>query len=216
MSMESVMGRLKGGKKSEEAEELSVRAFGGLIIYYQGSPITVIWESQKARLLFCYLLVTYDQWIHRDKLIEALWPGCDPGAGANNFKTTISRLRKSFCGSRIINPVLMQGEAVRINFAAISLDSSQFLHKATTGIKLLARGETNEARKYLEEAQDLYTGEFLTEEPFNHYITITRDELADLHTSVIISLERIYHQQGNTEAMDAIRILTKALVPHIA
>lgn len=214
--MEPAMGRAKGVKKTEEIEELSVHAFGGLSIYYNGTPITVIWESQKARLLFCYLLVTYDQWMHRDKLIEALWPGCEPSAGANNFKTTISRLRKSFSGAHIVNPVLMQGEAVRINVAAISLDSSRFVQKATTGIKFLARGEMNEARKYLEEAQDLYTGEFLTEEPFNQFITGARNELSELHISVIKSLEKIYQQEGNTDALDAIRMLTKSLITRIA
>ena len=210
------MGRARGVKKTEEIEALSVHAFGGLSIYYNGSPITVIWESQKARLLFCYLLVTYDQWMHRDKLIEALWPGCDPGAGANNFKTTISRLRKSFSGARIVNPVLMQGEAVRINVASISLDSSRFVQKATVGIKSLARGEMNEARRYLEEAQDLYTGEFLTEEPFNPFITSARNELSELHISVIKSLEKIYQQEGNIDALEAIRMLTRALITRTA
>ena len=114
------MARTKSDSKASESVKLDVRAFGGLSIYYKGAPITVLWESQKARLLFCYLLVTYDQWVHRDKLIEVLWPGCDVKAGANNFKTTVSRLRKSFSGPQTINPVITQGEAVRINVNAIA------------------------------------------------------------------------------------------------
>ncbi len=46
------MGRVKGVKKAENSGKLTVRTFGGLSIYYQGSPISILWESQKARLSF--------------------------------------------------------------------------------------------------------------------------------------------------------------------
>lgn len=200
----------KSTKKAEADEKLAVSAFGGLSITCSGSPVTIVWESQKARLLFCYLLVTYDQWVHRDKLIELLWGGGDPTAGANNFKTTISRLRKSFAGSHAINPVITQGEAVRLNVGSISLDASEFRHKAITGIKLLARGDLKSARSHLEAAQDCYGGPFLPEEPFNKFITAARMELATLHASVLNSLEMIYNQEGNNHALEVINFFKKS------
>ncbi|HEY6838797.1 MAG TPA: BTAD domain-containing putative transcriptional regulator, partial [Geobacteraceae bacterium] len=157
----------------------------------------------------CYLLVTYDQWVHRDKIIELLWPGGDEGAAINNFKTTLSRLRKSFSGSRTINPVLTQGEAVRIDQNVISLDASMFRSKATTGIKLLARGDVKAAKALLEAAQDLYCGEFLPEEPFNQFITTARGELAALNSAVIVSLGKVYEQEGNRDAMEIISLLRR-------
>lgn len=203
------MGRAKSVKKSENAEKLTVRTFGGLSIYYHGSPISIIWESQKARLLFSYLLITNDQWVHRDKFIEMLWPGCLGNAGSNNFKTTLSRLRKSFSGPRLINPVMTQGEAVRINMHDIDVDASQFRLKAFSGIKLLSRGESTAARECLEDALDLYTGEFLPEEPFNGFINNARNELSELHSSVVRYLERIYMQEGNQETLEAFHLLNK-------
>ena len=206
------MSRTKSAKKGETVEKLAVRTFGGLSVYYQGSPISIVWESQKARLLFCYLMITNDQWVHRDKFIELLWPGCDATAGANNFKTTLSRLRKSFSGPRAFNPVMTQGEAVRINIHDIDVDASQFKQKAVTGIKLLGRGETKAARECLEAAQDLYTGEFLPEEPFIDFIKNTRDELAELHGSAIRYLEKIYQQEGNHEALEAFLFLNRTVI----
>ncbi len=188
---------------------VSVHTFGGLCLHYEGSPITICWESQKARLLFCYLLVSYDQWIHRDKLIEALWPGCDPDAGSQNFKTTLSRLRKSFSGAQTLVPVASQGEAYRLNVKEIGLDASAFKCAALTGIKLHARGDSVAAKRYLESAQDLYTGDFLPEEPFNEFISAERRYLAQLHASVIILLERVYAEEGNTTASEAISMLRK-------
>lgn len=210
------MGRTKKMKKSENAEKLTVRSFGGLSIYYQGSPISIIWESQKARLLFSYLLITNDQWVHRDKFIEMLWPGCVGNAGSNNFKTTLSRLRKSFSGPRIFNPVMTQGEAVRINIHDIDVDASQFRLQAVSGIKLLSRGESKAARECLETALDIYTGEFLPEEPFNDFIKNARNELGELHSSVVRYLERIYQQEGNLETLEAFHLLNKSMATNPA
>jgi len=204
-----VVSRGRSGKKSDTSGIVQVRAFNGLTFYLGESRISIVWGSQKARLLFCSLLVTYDHWVHRDKLIEILWPGCDIACGVNNFKTTLSRLRKSFSGAQAINPVITQGEAIRINSALIGLDVSEFHANATMGIKMFARGDLKAARQLLEAAQDLYTGEFLPEEPFNSYLTTARREYADLNVSVITTLSRIYQHEGNADALDAIRFLIK-------
>jgi len=205
------VSRAKSAKKSENAGKLTVGTFGGLSLYHQGAPIPVAWESQKARILFCYLIITCDQWVHRDKIIEMLWPGCDGKAGASNFKTTLSRLRKSFSPPLAIDPVITQGDAVRINVHGIDVDASRCRHNAITGIKLLGRGEAGAARECLEAAEDLYRGEFLPEEPFNDFIKNARNELAELHSSVLKYLGKIYRQEGNHEALEAFLLLNKSM-----
>jgi len=187
--------------------QIRVCTFGGLTVYLNNSPVTIIWESQKARLLFCCLLVTFDQWVHRQKIIEAVWPGCSPASGEKNFKTTLSRLRKSFSGPQNLIPVLTQGEAVRLNYASISLDASEFRNCSTQGIKLLVRGEVKAARKSLEAAQDLYRGAFLPEEPHNQFITAARVEFSDLYASVIKALEKSYLLEGNSDALEVLSFL---------
>lgn len=194
-------------KGSVNPEQISIKTFGGLGLSYLNSPMTILWESQKARILFCYLLISYDQWLHRDKLIDMLWPGCDPVSGAKNFKTTLSRLRKSFMGPRSINPIMTLGEAIRLDFNIFTLDSSQFKGFAQVGIKMLARGDISGARKYLEAAQDEYSGEFLPEEPFDHHICAERAELERLHESVLTSLQKVYQLEGNNDAVEAISFL---------
>jgi DNA-binding SARP family transcriptional activator len=186
---------------------IKVRTFGGLTVYRNEVPINIDWESRKARLLFCCLLVTYDQWIHRQRVIEALWPECALDSGEKNFKTTLSRLRKSFSGFGCLTPVITQGEAVRLNYLSLGLDASEFRNNATQGIKRLVRGDTKSARKLLETAQDLYHGSFLPEEPHNKFIADARYELAEIHTSVIKALEKSYHLDGNSDALEAFSFL---------
>lgn len=186
---------------------IKVCTFGGLTVYRNEVPVRIDWESRKARLLFCCLLVTYDQWVHRQKVIEALWPECSAGSGEKNFKTTLSRLRKSITGSGCITPVLTQGEAIRLNYLSIGLDASEFRNNATQGIKRLVRGDTKSARKLLEAAQDLYRGVFLPEEPHNKFIADARTELSEIHASVIKALEKSYLLDGNTDALEMFSFL---------
>jgi len=197
---------------SRPEEQIRVCTFGGMNIFFNDAPISIVWESQKARLLFCCLLVTYDQWVHRQRIIEAVWPDCSGLSGEKNFKTTLSRLRKSFCGPRQIIPVLTQGEAVRLNYSVISVDASEFRNLATQGIKLLVRGEIKAARKSLEAAQDLYLGGFLPEEPNNQFINTARSEFAGIYDSVIQALEKSYLLEGNSDALEVFTFLKK--FPH--
>jgi DNA-binding SARP family transcriptional activator len=106
--------------------------------------------------------------------------------------------------------VLTQGEAVRINFDAVSLDASSFKSDAARGIKLLVRGEIKAARRYLESAQDIYLGEFLPEEPYNQFITSERSELTDIYSAVIRALEKSYQLEGNRDAIEVFSFLKNA------
>ncbi|HWI40147.1 MAG TPA: DNA-binding protein [Verrucomicrobiae bacterium] len=188
---------------------MKVCTFGGLTVYCGRSPFAINWESQKARLLFCYLLITYDQWVHRDKLTELLWPGCDMVSGAKNFKTTLSRLRKSFYSSECSNPVITQGEAIRLNFEHMDADCSRFRNEAILGLKLMSRGDMKGAKEHLEAAQDVYLGDFLPEEPFDQFISVARRELAELHFSVLNALEKVYGSQEKPDALEALLTLRK-------
>jgi len=195
-------------KTTHSPEKIFIRTFGGLTVYRHHSPVFISWESQKARLLFCYLLITCDQWVHRDQLMELLWPGCDHESGSKNFKTTLSRLRKSFLGARNLNPVISQGDAYRLNFESISCDNGMFRDNAVAGIKHMTRGDVKGAREHLEKAQELYVAEFLPEEPSDQFIGEARRELAGLFTTVLNYLERIYTAEERTDLLESLKNLS--------
>ncbi len=189
------------------SETIAIRTFGGLTFYRENIPMAIQWDSQKARLLFCYLLITSDQWVHRSQLIELLWPGCNHEAGFKNFKTTSSRLRKSLNGKEQFNYILAQGDAYRINFEAITCDCEQFRINAVAGIRLMSRGNTLEAKAHLEKAGDLYAAEFLPEEPADHFIGKARIEMKELHQTSMALLMRIYESEDRGDLMATLQSL---------
>lgn len=62
------------------------------------------WGSERAKLLFAYLLDKSKVTFSRDELIELLWPESDPVETGNNFHVTLYRLR------RALEPDLKRGK----------------------------------------------------------------------------------------------------------
>ena len=179
--------------------KIFIRTFGGLTVYRRNAPVIVSWCSRKARLLLCYLLITSDQWVHHDRLVELLWPGGNRDRSARNFATTLSRLRKSLCGAAIMEPVLCQRNAYRLNFESITCDCSTFRSEAVAGIRLMTHGDIELAREHLKRAQELYSAGFLPEEPDNPFIGTARNEMAGLYDSISHYLTQIYAPEERSE-----------------
>ncbi len=188
-------------KRRAQSESIAIRTFGGLTFYRGNQPIAIQWDSQKARLLFCYLLITSDQWVHRNQLIELLWPGCNHEAGFKNFKTTLSRLRKSLNSKEHFNPILAQGDAYRINFESISCDCEEFRINAVAGIRLMSRDQPQEAKAHLEKVSDLYAAAFLPEEPNDYFICKARKEMTELYQTSMSLLMQMYESENRGDLM---------------
>jgi len=186
-------------------KKMSISTFGGLTVYRKNAPVIISWCSQKARLLLCYLLITSDQWVHHDRLGELLWPGCNRDSSARNFKTTLSRLRKSLLSAGNTIPVLCQGNAYRLNFETITCDCSIFRIEAVAGIRLMARGDGAMGREHLKIAQELYSAEFLPEEPVDPFISTARKEMTTLYDTVTDHLGQSYASEGRSDPLELLR-----------
>ena len=195
-------------KLANKTEGILIRTFGGLTVYRSNKPVMIPWSSQKARLLFCYLLITSDQWVHRERFIELLWPGGNHDRNVRNFNTTLSRLRKSLRDVTEREPVLSQGDAYRLNFEAITCDSSTYRSEVVAGIRLMTRGDVKGGMEHLEIAQGLYSSEFLPEEPDDAFIGTTRRNLAGLYDTMMKYLDQMYATEERSASSESLRGLT--------
>lgn len=83
----------------ESTQKLSgIECFGNLKFYRMSGHskiyIPVKWRTAKARELYAYLLKAHDHFVSKEKLINLLWPGTDPGKGATQLYTTVYQIRK--------------------------------------------------------------------------------------------------------------------------
>ncbi|WMJ89898.1 response regulator [Anaerocolumna sp. MB42-C2] len=80
--------------KPSESSELTIRCFGKFDIFIGGTPVK--WERAKAEELFAYLLMNHDSYVHKDLIIDNLWPDYEPQRALPILQTAICRIRTIF------------------------------------------------------------------------------------------------------------------------
>lgn len=73
---------------------LEIHCFGGLEVKISGRPVR--WGRSTAEELFCYLLVNHQVGIHKEVILEELWPDYEPERGLPILQTAVCKLRNIF------------------------------------------------------------------------------------------------------------------------
>jgi two-component system LytT family response regulator len=81
-------------QKQQPQDLLEIQCFGGLEVKVGGQGVK--WVRSKAEELFCYLLVNHGIGVHKEALIEVLWPDYDPRRALPLLQTSVCKLRNIF------------------------------------------------------------------------------------------------------------------------
>lgn len=93
--------RLKSQTVPEETKRknaLSIRCFGGFEAVVNGQP--VIWRRIKAEELFAYLLTHHGVFVHKDIILENLWPDYERSKSLPILQTSVCKIRNVFSSCR--------------------------------------------------------------------------------------------------------------------
>ncbi|MEV0586105.1 BTAD domain-containing putative transcriptional regulator [Nonomuraea sp. NPDC050310] len=142
-------GRCAPAKKDKPAMDASV--LGTLEIRMDGSLVRI--SARKARLLAAILLLSPNQVVATDQLIDSLWGERPPATARKNLQVYVSELRRR-AGDRIS----YQGWGYRLDAAPDELDLLRFRDLAGTGRDLRRRGDGERARTVLDDAARLWRG----------------------------------------------------------
>ena len=82
------------GQGYHSEELLEIQSFGDLEVKIDGQRVK--WERLKAEELFAYLLMKHDQKVHKETLLEELWPEYDPQKALPILQTSVCKLRHIF------------------------------------------------------------------------------------------------------------------------
>ena len=158
------------------------------------------WRRAKARQLFQLLLTFRHSPLDRDQILEYLWPGIDPAAAGRNFKVTLNSLY------HVLEPERGAGAESAIIFrdgstygirpgADLWLDAEQFTTLAAQANAAFARRPVS-AVPLLEEALDLYRGDYLPEALYETWAAAERERLAVIFLSAADRLAALYLEEG--------------------
>lgn len=160
---------------------ISVRTLGGFRVEVAGNPVTVSqWRSRKARQLLKMLVAQRGRPVHRERLIEALWPDDTEGNLGNRLSVAASTIRG------VLDPgktkpsdhyIRSDGETLQIDLGHVRVDVEEFLALATRG---LAGNQSD-----LAAAESLYRGDFLEEDLYEEWAQPLREQARNMILAVL-------------------------------
>ncbi len=75
-------------------QKLTINCFGNFEVMINNNPVK--WQRAKAEELFAYLLMNHGKKVHKDTLIEELWPNYEPARALTILQTSVCKLRNIF------------------------------------------------------------------------------------------------------------------------
>ena len=155
--------------------QLVVESFGRFSVARGSEEIK--WGRQSARVLFQLLLTERGRLLHREQIMETLWPDATTDEAARHFKTAYASLCKELEPKRQRNAptvyIERRGSRYGVRESAdIQFDAARF------DALLLEADRTRTADTY-RAALTLYRGEYLADAPYAEWANTERQRLAN-------------------------------------
>lgn len=181
---------------------LEINTLGGLEITRNGNPVgDESWDRLQPKRLLLSLLCHPGGKVSKDTLMEELWPGETTDKAENNFKVTLSRLRKSLetdihptFGSSYIH---LHNNLVFLDPEFTRTDADEFLIIVDKGNWKERAGDTRGAVEEYAKALNIYRGDFLPLETSLPGVDRRRDELKKTFVETLLRLTKLSEKQGS-------------------
>jgi len=168
------------------------------------------WKRQQAVLVLKLLVNQVGRPVHRERLMDCLWPDADTTRGWQRLKVTISFLREKLrTGGAPSETIETVGQSYILRRDAVWVDSDAFCDLVAAGWRSLKGGAVSEARSRFEEAQSLYRGDYLEDEPYMDWCAEERERLREVYLEMLDGMAKCFTQDGLY--MEAVQICKAAL-----
>lgn len=178
--------------------DLNIRLLGKFRVFLGNKEIPVDrWKSSKALMIFKYLASKRSKgFIHRDVLIELLWPEEDYQKTNKRFNVAISYLRRllepQLQPRRPSSYIIRQKDAFRLDTGnGGKVDVEAFLREVKCG-DTSEKTDPEESFKHYLNAEACYKGPFLDEDPYIDWCIKERETLNEKYLYVLSKIIRFY------------------------
>lgn len=161
------------------------------------------WKSAKALMILKFLAANHGRgYIHREELIEFLWPEQDPDKTAARFNMAMSALRKTLepdLSPKAASAYIDRKKDTYRLFAdkRVNIDSEAFSSLLSKGMATGDR-EGNSISCFLD-AVDLYRGDFLEQDPYEEWCMEKREAFSKDYESALRAVIRIFEREKNLD-----------------
>lgn len=180
------------GPCTVDGPTLQIRCLGRFEVRRDGVLISE-WRRDKARTLFKHL-VDRRHPVHRDILVELLWPESDSRAASNCLRVTLHALRQALgrasgTADALVDYVKLDGTNVSLNHhAGLWIDVEAFSENIEAGFRFERDHRMSEALRCYEAAEALYRDDYLVEDLYEDWTLVRREELKDQYLMIVTHL----------------------------
>src|SRR5688572_25835447 len=169
------------------------------------------WKLRKAKSLVKLLALAPGYRLHREQVMDVLWPDFDPQSASNNLRKVLHVARHALKGTHALN--LASSAAIRYldtqeELLVLGASGSVWLDVEVFEASAAAARRPGDPESY-REAIALYTGDFLPEDLYEEWTVRRREELRNAHLSLLVELARLYEARGDAQA--AIGVLQQVI-----
>jgi len=191
---------------------LRIFTFGhfGLTVAGRGLAVDK-WKRKHALTLLKCLVVHLGRPVHREILIEQLWPDAELSRGLERLKVAVSYLRAQLRAGGLKDDSVVQtvGQSYLLRRDAVWVDADVFERLAAEGSELASQGSSTEAVARFESAKRLYRGLYLEDDPYVDWCAEERERLREVFLDTMIGLADSHAEQGNL--LEAAQVCRAAL-----
>jgi DNA-binding SARP family transcriptional activator len=194
------------------APALRLQTLGGFRAWRDGVEIAAsAWGREKAVHLFQLLITLRRQPMHKEEIIDRLWPSLAPEAGDRDFKVALNAIAKALEPERLprASPRFVRrfDLAYALNLDEVWLDAEAFEAEVVQGNQLLATDQAAAITHY-QSAVTLYAGDYL---PERHYEDWTSAERERLQTLALTSLTTLADLLLEANPLESLRLTQRVL-----
>jgi predicted ATPase/DNA-binding SARP family transcriptional activator len=155
------------------------------------------WRWRKARAVVKLLALAPGHQLHREYILDRLWPDQPADAATNSLHQALHLARRAVesvrSDARSSSFLRVQGDLVRLEVGEVWTDVEVFEKTSTASLRAPDVAD-------LERAADLYTGELLPEDRYEDWTIDRRESLHRLYVSVLLESAR-QHEAGGRVAL---------------
>jgi DNA-binding SARP family transcriptional activator len=198
-------GHSSPDRRSRDSEAIRVRLLGGFRVSVGSRTIDEgDWRLKKAAALVKLLALAPGHRLHREQVMDVLWPTSSTRTASNSLRQVLYAARRVLDPTSESHKGYLSLKDEHLNLCPqgqLWADVDAFEEAAAT-----ARRSRDSA--VYQAAIDLYTGDLLPEDRYEGWVENKREGLRQLYLTLLIELARLY--EGRDEHGLAIEALRKA------
>ncbi|HET6866962.1 MAG TPA: BTAD domain-containing putative transcriptional regulator [Solirubrobacteraceae bacterium] len=174
-----------------EMAELRIELLGGFHVVSRGRAIPEeVWQRRKAAALFKLLALAPRHRLHREQVMDALWPELAPAAAAANLRKAVYYARQAVPGEEGARLVGSVGELLCLPSEGLWIDVDAFRDAAARS------RQTGDPASYWE-AVGLYRDGLLPDDRYEEWVIGRRDELRFEFLAIVEELAALLEARGD-------------------